>query len=224
MNTFALRLIFISFPLLLTAFEGSYAQGVEFFVNAKGEAFKKRYDPDIEGDPFYTDKWLPATVNTDKGMHDNIKVKYDLHDDMLIFVHDTSEEPLRFVDEVKGFTLFLPEKINFANDFPAIDKQTTRSFYQVLSSGRVTLLKRSNKMILDVKNYNATVTRSFQLNTSYYLYKDGKMEKVDPKKALYTLAGDKKSEFENYAKANSLGFKKDEDLARLYDRYNTKLN
>ena len=194
----------------------------ENFFDNQGRPFTKK-NPEVDGDPYLFDKWLPGQVQTVKDKtYNNFKIKYDVVDDMIIFAYDSADEPLKFVDEIKSFTIILPQPLIFNNGFPAIDKQTSQSYYQVISNGATKLLKRYTKTIFESKGYNTAAVKKFQAFNIYYLYKGGKIDKVDnPKKTIYALAGNKKTELDNYLKANNINFKKDEDLAKVFDYYNT---
>jgi hypothetical protein len=195
----------------------------DYYFSAKGEPFTVTKHADVQGDPYLFDKWLPAKVETKAGKINNeVKVKYDMLEDFLLFVYDTSEEPLKFVEPIKAFTLILPEPLTFKNGFPAINKQTTESYYQVLAEGKATLLKRNTKVVNETKAYNSTSTKTFQIVNSYYLFKDGKMEKIDnPKKVIYALDASKKGQIDAYVNSNKTNFKSDGDLGKIFSYYNS---
>ena len=194
----------------------------ENFFDNQGRPFTKK-NLEVDGDPYLFDKWLPGQVQTVKDKtYSNFKIKYDVVDDVILFAYDSADEPLKFVDEIKSFTIILPQPLTFNNGFPAIDKQTSQSYYQVISNGPAKLLKRYTKTIFESKGYNTAAVKKFQGFNIYYLYEDGKIEKIDnPKKTLYALAGSKKTELDNYLKTNNINFKKDEDLAKVFNYYNT---
>lgn len=201
------------------------AQSGEYFTNGKGQAFTQITRTDVEGSPFLVDKWLSGKAETVKGMiYDNIKLKYEIYEDYVIFAYDTADEPLKFSDPIKTFLIYTPTPMLFSNGFPAIDKQTPESYYQVLSNGDMKLLKRVSKIINETKSYGtgSAVTKVFQNVNMYYIFINNKLEKADnPKKMLYAFAGDKKAQLDEFAKANSINFKRDEDLSKIFDFYNT---
>ncbi|WP_345953569.1 hypothetical protein [Mucilaginibacter sp. PAMB04168] len=215
------------FVLLLTVFKVS-AQStstvVEYFVNGENGLIRKGTYEDVDGTPFMYNKFLPGKAVTTTGkVYDNIKLNYNLYDDMLLFVYDTSDKAMKFEEQIKSFTIYTPLSPMFANGYPAIDKQTAGSYYEVLSSnGKVALLKHQGKLLNKVKNYDATETRKFQDYTNYYVYKNNKLEKFEKSKsAVLTALADKKTELDVYLKTAGLNFKKDEDLAKIFDYYNT---
>jgi hypothetical protein len=218
------QLVVFTFLFLMVCSYKLKAQGGEFVFNGKGQPFTKTTPVDIEGDPYLFDKWMPGKVLTVNGkVYDNLKLKYDVYEDYLLFAYDSADEPLKFSDDVKSFTIILPQPLTFAKGFPPIGKQTGESYYQVLSYGKTMFLKRISKIVNESKNYNSSVSvKNFQDYNTYYTYSSGKIKKVEnPKKTLYALASTKKADLDNYLKINPVNFKKDEDLARVFDYYNT---
>jgi len=215
--------LYLGFALILLSGEIK-AQSGDFFFNGKGQPFLKNTNADIDGSPYLTEKWLPGRVQTIKGkIYDNLKIKYDINTDDLLFAYDSADEPLKFSDEIRSFVIYMPEEMLFSNGFPAVDKQNHESYYRILSNGSTKFLKRYNKVIHETKVYNTiNSTKAFQDFNLYYLFRNGKMEKVDnPKKTLYALAGDKKVQLDEFVKSNAVNFKKDEDLIKAFNFLNS---
>lgn len=196
--------------------------GIDYFRNGENEIIRKGIYTDIEGSPLLYEAWLPGKVTTVSGkVYENLKLNYNIYEEMLTFVYDSADKPLKFEEQVKTFTIYTPAALTFANSFPAIDRQTTASFYHVLSSnGKTALLKRYQKILNVIKNYNSSETKKFQDAVAYYIYKDGKMLQLSKNKdsILNTLAN-KKEQLQSFVKQSNLNLKKDEDLAKLFDYY-----
>jgi hypothetical protein len=217
------KIVFMVMMFLTLVNNKTTAQGGEFVFNGKGQPFLRVPPVDVDGDPYLYDRWLPGKVLTVSGkVYENLKIKYDIYSDFLLFAYDSADEPLKFADDVKSFTLILSEPQVFYNGFPAIDNQTSQSYYQVLSKGAIMLLKRATKVINESKGYNTNViTKSYQNHNKYYIYSDGKISSTDnPKKALYSLAVNRKAQLDEFVKNNSINFKKDEDLSKVFNFYN----
>lgn len=198
--------------------------GLEVFTDTHGMPFTKKSFEDISGNPYLIDKWVPGTAQAASGLRfDNLKLKYDTYDNQLIFVYNDNDEPLMFKDNIKSFTLLSPLPLHFSKGFPAIDNQITDSYYQVLSNGRLTLLKHYGKVITQHKEYgnDATMFKSFQDITDYYLYTGHKMIKVKRSKSdILALMTDKSADVNAFIGRNKISFKSDDDLAALFDYYN----
>ena len=214
------------FALLFTITAFAVAQGtdygVDYYRNGENEIIRKGVYAEVDGSPLLYEAWLPAKVTTTNGkVYDNVKLNYNIYEDMLTFVYDTADKPLKFQEQVKSFILYTPGALTFASNFPAVDKQSTTSFYQVLSgNGKTALLKKYLKSLNVIKNYNSTETKRFQDANAYYVYKDGKMLKIGKSKSdVLAALADKKEQLDAFAKQSNINFKKDEDLAKLFDYY-----
>jgi hypothetical protein len=218
---------FIFLMLLATILGASLtakAQGGQYYLDPKGKPFEQRNYIDIDGDPFVFNKWLPGRAITDKGhVYDNLKLKYNVYDDQLTFIYLDTDEPLLFVEPIKSFVVFNPTALTFANGFPAIDKQTVQTYYQVLATGKGYLLKKYVKNMVETKAYNAaTITKRFIDDIAYYIYRDGKITPLKRnKEAVLAATADKSTQIIEYLKTNNIGFKKDEDLSKLFNYYYT---
>lgn len=217
-----IALFAVLFTLTTLAIAQEVDYGVDYFRNGQNEIIRKGVYSNIEGSPLLYDAWLPATVTTTNGkVYENIKLNYNIYEDLITFVYDSADKPLKFQEQVKSFVLYTPNALTFASSYPAVDKQTATSFYQVLSgNAKAALLKKYIKLLNVTKNYNSSETKKFQDFSFYYIYKDGKMQKIGKSKndVLSALA-DKKEQLEAFTKQSNINFKKEEDLAKLFDYY-----
>jgi len=218
--------IFVSFSALTisTANAQNGELGVEYFRDGQNNIIRAGSYTDVEGTPFLYKTWMPGTATAADGkVYDNLKLNYNLLDDVLLFKYDSEDKEMKFEKDIVSFNVKLPVQATYANRYPEIDKQTAATYYEVLSSnGKTALLKYSGKTINAVKNYDATVTKKFQDITAYYVFKNGKMQKLNKSKdSVLNVLADKKDQLQTYVKTNPVNFKKDEDLARVFDYYNT---
>jgi len=211
-----------------------------FFSNVKGQGYLKDASGapmpigkyvEVDGDQFLDPEWRKGTVAfANGGAIKDIDLKLDVVDSKLIF-QSKKGEALYFVDQVKEFTLVFPGSLNntkevvkhFKNGYTAPDNSSTETFYQVLYSGTVELLKRTSKSVIEQRRYDSSVTnKSFQENTRYYLVISGKVTPVkNDKKSFLNLLKDKESALETYIKSNKTNFKSDADLVSLITYYNS---
>jgi hypothetical protein len=107
----------------------------------------------------------------------------------------------------------------FKTGYPSIDKQNEKSFYQILSQGKATLLKHYAVKWQDLIPFNNTnTTRKYTQVQQYYLFLNGKMTRLEKNKDnLPALLGSLKE----YIVRNNLNLKKDEDAAEVVDYYNS---
>ena len=79
-----------------------------------------------------------------------------------------------------------PTEYRFQTGYPEIDNLNRNNFYQVLSDGKVTLLKSSIKKINKTKNeMSGEVSSQFDIYEDHYLYVKYEMKRVKKDKEYY---------------------------------------
>lgn len=177
----------------------------------------------VTGFPYLNDNWTKGSVTTMKGkVYNNLFLKYDLVEDVVYFKSD-KDESLLFIDPIKSFELDLDNNIeSFTNGFLSVDNYTYLSYYQVIFKGdKMTLLIKDKKYISETKPYNsATTERKFIENNTYYIFRNGKMEKFKPsKKDILALFNDKSEQVSSFIKTSNIDFKNNIDLVKVFDFY-----
>lgn len=198
-------------------------EGAQRFVDRTGIPIPSTTYGNVEGSPYVVDTWLPGQAVTAGGKtYKMLQLKYDEVADMLIFLPEKGPDALQFAEPIKTFSLNGPNELVYLNGFPAIGKQTEKSYYQVIAAGNITLLKRNNKTVHDRKAFNTNlITQEFVDNVVYYLYKDGKITVFKKGKgALLEAMADKGSDVNKFLASNKVDFKQDQDLKKLIDYYN----
>jgi len=186
---------------------------------------------EVEGDPFLSTDWHKGTVVLASGTAiKDVNLKLDVVESKLLFQSNKGEE-LVFTDPVKEFTLTYPGSVNntkeflkhFKNGYTATDNTSASTFFEVLYSGTVELLKKTYKSINEQRRYDSSTTnKSFQENVRYYLVVDGKATLVkNDKKSFLNLLKDKQPALETYIKNNKINFRSDADLTTLIAYYNS---
>lgn len=206
------------------AYGQSTNYGIDYFRDGQNNLIRKGAYTDVEGSPFVFGNYMPGkATGTDGKVYDNIKLNYNVYDDVLLFVYDSADKVMKFANPIKSFTVYAPAPTTFVNNFPTIDKQTNESYYQVLSSnGKTALLKRYSKVINQTKNYDGSETKKFQDITTYYFFKNNNIAKLTKNQnQVINALSDQKEALLSFSKSNAINFKKDEDLAKLFDYYNT---
>ena len=111
----------------------------------------------------------------------------------------------------------------FRSGFPAIDDQTSSSFYQVLTEGRIIMLEFIKKKILERKNdVSGEVAKEFESYEEYYVLADNQMTKLKKDKSfILSLVKDKDKEMQSYLASTSLNFRKWTDIQSFLSYYNS---
>ncbi|MBK0382009.1 hypothetical protein I5M32_03475 [Pedobacter sp. SD-b] len=195
----------------------------QYLQDISGKPLSFKAYTDVIGNPYLYDYWSDGSVVTKGGVtHDKLALKYDIVKDEIYFMADKNI-PMAFVDSIKTFVLDkVTGKEIFTNGFPEVDNFDNKSFYQVLFKGSdVLLLFKASKYITETKAYgSATTEKKFNENNSYYLYKDGKMEKFKPsKKEFLQIFKDQGAQVETFLKKENIDFKNNLDLVKVFDFY-----
>jgi hypothetical protein len=92
-----------------------------------------------------------------------------------------------------------------------------------LADGKVILLKQIKKIFIEEKAFNsATITRRFDTQNSYYVFKDEKMARLKRSKSgLLDVLSDQKELVEKFISNNKLTVRSDDDLAKIVAYYNS---
>jgi len=180
------------------------------------------YNPDVDdvvGTPFLSEKWIFGTItNAQDKIFANVRLKYDVLDDMILFA-GANNELLGFNENIQKFTL---DHKTFANGFPKVDTLKTSSYYQVLTDGKALLLKHYSKHIEKSYVYGSAVPKlRFVDDEAWYMFSNGKMARIEPNsKSVINAIGDKKGELLSFVSANK-NVKGADGLTMLVTYYNS---
>ncbi|MEO8174039.1 MAG: hypothetical protein ABI581_13185 [Sediminibacterium sp.] len=151
------------------------------------------------------------------------KVRLNLQDNKLYYMIGADEE-MEVSMPVKQITFVVQEGntnvITFATGFPSIGKLTQDNFYQVLASGKVSLL-------LDTKFLQSTrvqvpvgpVTETTKLE-NYYGTNGSIIVKITKPEDLTELMADKAKEVMEFIRLQKIKVRKQSDLLKVFNFYN----
>lgn len=190
-------------------------------VNYSGNTTKGNNDVS-----YLYETWNRGSVKlANDSLYKGINLMYDLSNDRLIFKSDNGL-PQLFKLGVKEFTISSPENggtsKKFKSGYPSIDGGNEKTFYEILSEGKIPLLKRVQMKRVEEREAGMlySVKKMKPIDT-YFIEKAGKLEKIKREKsAIYSILSKDKIEVDNYISSNKLNIKKDGDLAILFDHFN----
>lgn len=178
----------------------------------------------VQGEPLMFKDWTKATVHLANGEKlKNVKVKYDLIDDILIFT-DSKDQLFYFKQKVSEFWLH-PEggaDLYFKAGFPAFDGQTSDNFYEVLANGTTPLLKSRKKTVQETQVYGSTTTQRLLHDVeALVIYKDGKLLKIRRnEKSVLDALNEDRAKAKELIGQNKYNLRKEEDLIAFFRAYN----
>ncbi len=177
-----------------------------------------------ENQPFIPEEWIGGTLQTTTGkIYSAIALRYNAERDLPEF--QLSENVYRVSFPVREFILgdsTRPAARRFRNGFAAVDEQTPASFYEVLYTGKSSLLKRTKASLLDVTSYNsATKHKRFDFNQSYYVARPGvaPVRVKREKRSLLEALSDKAPQVEAYLTSEKLRLRDWADVGKVLRFY-----
>jgi hypothetical protein len=178
----------------------------------------------IRGTPFLMDKWIKGTVTTPVGVYQNLELKLNVYDN--IIVYNKQDEPFELTDKIINFTLMVKESdpstwLVFRKDLSGGDLSKNQ-YVQVLYEGKVGLYKQPTKQLAEISEINAGIVKTFSSNSKYYLLLNNVAQFVRLNKTeLLDALKDKKDQLQIFITDKKLSFKKETDAIDLLKYYNT---
>lgn len=200
-----MRKHFLIIAILAIAFTQSYAQGIQP-ASMSANAYRPPvtifgpHNPDMTfvgtadlQDQFLARTWTAGTVKFKNGqVWKNMLLLFDVHGNKLYFMQDNV--PMEFTFPIDEFVIGLIVAKDtlgmvFRSSYPAVNTNTTETFYEVLVDGKIQLLKCRAKNINMYKDNEQPEQRRFTEKEQLYVYSEGEMVKIkkdreDLRKAL----------------------------------------
>jgi len=229
-QTLVVRLVAAIFCIMVIGqFSAQSQEAATFVRNQRGDQFFNKSNLTMEGSPYYPYQFCAANIKVANGnLYQKPKVRLGLIDNLVYYLaDDTTElvvgmpvEKIEFTNCVEGIKIF---STTFQSGFPAVDKQTEATFYQVLDTGNAKLLKHLLVTYTDDKPYNsASITRVFKTTETLYANAGGKMVKLNKgKESVINALQDKKAQVEAFINSKGLKCKKEEDVLMVFNYYNS---
>jgi hypothetical protein len=216
-------------PSSITNLGSSYSLN-DRLTDLKGEPLLTGNAVYEDGYPFYLNEWAAGNlILASKKKYAGVFVKLNLQTDKVHYQYqETMAERVAGDGIVREVELKDPSRLDtvrFRCHFPPIDKHDLKTFYQVLADGKVILLKQIKKIFIEEKAFNsATITRRFDTQSSYYVFRDEKMARLKRSKSgILDVLSDQKDLVEKFISNNKLTIKSDDDLAKVFTYYNSLL-
>jgi len=188
---------------------------------------KVDYYSKFDGNPFFSETSTKASIITNDGnQFNNISVKYDLVNDLIVSDQPANAEDINPVIIKNVSSLMLKDVNNnvsyFESGFPAIDSFNEKTLYQVMTNGSAKILKKTYKAIVPRKVYGFQPVKEVVSSSKYYLYQNNKIiELRKNKSSLLAALPENKSEINTYVETNHLNLKSDKDVDAVLAYYNT---
>jgi hypothetical protein len=179
------------------------------------------HPPNIKGHPYIDSLWRTGSVTYDGVDYQNIRLLYDLVDDVVVAPHIDSVYRMK-LQSIKINRFSIPN-----HNFVRIVRDTANNiglrtgFYDQLYDGRSKVLARRVKTIKTEYVQN-TVKEEYLTENSFYIQKNGVFYPVKSKQSVLSLFADQKKTLRKYLRENRIKFAKEREtaivkLSHLYD-------
>lgn len=204
--------------ILLFIASHSFAQ-----TSATGSPSTGEYEG-IAGNPYFIKDWSDGVIRFSSGKESNkFKLKFNAAQNRLLLQFNGST----FASEskVNEFVLYSRNKKDsflFRKGYPAYDRGNPETFYQVLETGKATLLRLPAKDIVEEKEIIAAkVSRHYLDVDIYYIFMDGALTKIEKEnEVIPSSLGDRRNELRKFISEQQLKMKTPEDFAKMVKKYN----
>ena len=177
----------------------------------------------VQGSVYLFDEYKPGRVTVNKRVYKDVKLKLDLEKNAVYFEKGGVEMVTTDnVDRLDFFDTNLEKYTHvFRNGFAAVGRNTDKTYYQILDSGKVSLLKQINIIYRESTAYGApSATRSYEQIKSYYLLVNNTLTPIKSSEAFLLAMPDKKNEVSSFLSSKRIKFNREDDLKRLTIYYN----
>jgi hypothetical protein len=200
------------------------AQSVGYFVkDLKGEPIVNLYSRVTEGSPFFSREWMKGrAVGQDGKIYDNLTVKLNLLDPGIHF-QDEEQRELRMNIAMRDLVLTDPASGTFFRFTRAgnICKGNPQSWYQVLDSGRATLLKLDTRLLTEVKPYGSAVTEEhITAYVRFFLVVEGNCSQVRSPAEAWAILAEKRPAFMEKPSGKINAKKLEDELVKMVSSFN----
>lgn len=185
------------------------------------------YD-NVAGDQFLFKDWCDGVIKFTSGrVVTQFKLKFNCLKNQLLLQFNGSA----FAAESKVREFIMYEKgkgkdsMIFRKGYPAADKATGDTYYQVLFEGKVTLLRLISKNIIEQKEIvNSSTTRRLEDEELYYLLENGKMTSLPlDKNQLPQALPSKADQIAQFISSEQIKLRGPGDMLKVIKKYNELL-
>lgn len=177
------------------------------------------------GNPYLFKDWMDGVVYFKSGrVVKQFKLRFDCARNRLMLQFEGAAFAAE--SQVKAFTIYTSKKNKdsayFLKGFPAIDKNTADTYYQVLVAGKATLLQLHTRVLVEEKQLvNSGNHTRLEAEEYFYLLTDGVMTKLsNNKEEIVKSLPSQPAALKEYVAKESLRMDKAADYIKIISKYN----
>jgi hypothetical protein len=225
-KSFIVSVIFLFLTTSLVQAQATTGTNIDDHLLIKDAEKNLGLEDEIEvvGTPYLNENFAVGEIIFDKGMRNAVPIRYNIHKDWIEYQQNNQTyilDPDRKIQSV-----IFDENTFIVEQYPSKGKMRL-GYFKVLDSGKVTLLL---KPMVTYKEYqqaqalqsSSTPPKYTRVADQFYIRIGGdEIQRVDNLKNMIARFPDKQSELTAYAKKEKISTKKEEDLKRLLEYYNS---
>jgi hypothetical protein len=198
-----------------------------YISDVQGRPVRSGYN-DVSGNPFIHNEFKVGNIILNTGRQfSGVPVRIDIVTHEVNFMSPNKEEGYlggAMIKEVSYVDSSLPAMPTFVfrAGLPGIDNHNSNEFYQVLSDGKLVLLKSNIKKVDTRKNeLSGEVYKEFVTYNDYYVLQNGTIIRLKrDKEFIQLLMNDKKEMMSKFLSTYKNSIKNEQDLKTIFDKYN----
>jgi hypothetical protein len=172
------------------------------------------------GSPYFSENWMKgAIIVSDSMEYSNLRLRLDLLDNTLLYLNDNNEEMVS-VSPINKVSL--RDTTTGANYLFTYD-DAHKSWYQVLSMGKVSLYKQHFKQMVENKPYGSSITeQTIRTEERYFIMSNNMLTRIKkPKDIAEQIGGRHYKAVSEYIEKEKLNGKKEKDFVAAIEYYNS---
>lgn len=194
-----------------------------FVTDVYGQPFRSAY-PDVQGSPFWVDRFHLAKVQLFNGRQlDSLSIKINLLSLQVHFINAEGKEvvaapgkivDIRFLDTSASNT---GNQIHFRLGLPGAESLNLSGVFQVMVEGKCTILRNLQKQIKEEKNeLSGEVNKLFEQYERDCILYDGQLMLLKREKAFFMpIFAEKGKVVDDFVQMKKLSFKNRADIEQI---------
>lgn len=164
-----------------------------------------------EGHPYFdTSVYQNGSVVYEGVLYENVPLLYDIVYDVVIVRHFNKYHKIQLLsDKVSSFVIGEHHFVRLVADS---SKVIETGFYEQLYNGKISVIKRSIKVIQPIASMNE-VKNTVNSKNYFFVVQDGKYHPITNSRSLMKIFGNKKNDVQSYLKSNKIKFRKNKQEA-----------
>lgn len=191
--------------------------------DAFGRAITTKREVGTEGSNYLYDDYKPGRITVKGKTYSGIKIKLNLEKNVVFFEKDGVEMVPSGEVSVVEFMNVATNKYDkkFLKGLPDVNGNDQHTYYEVIDSGKVLLLKHVGIKLRESTVYgDASISRKYEQTKTLYVYNKGEIFHVKRNEDVLNALADKKNDIQTFIAKNKVKANREADLLSVVAYYN----